>query len=602
MCNPRRAVLLAILVLSAAPPRLRADEKLLFGFEKDDAAKLAKVEKADDASYALYHLFQGAAGDATEGRWALAVTLGDKYAWLAPGNKTTYYILQRSGRVVNAFGWLAKAMPTDWSGHRLLRMDVKLAGAGATLRLELEDGTIADPVVRTFAVPADKWVTLQADLAEAAKVRGLDLSHMATFQLLVAAFDRRLSREESVTVKLDNIRLADDADKTALPLVVGEGPLAYAEPAAGKGVKLAPLDLATQPAASAGPVAVVEYARKPSYSPLTAKDRLIGQFAPGGLLLMDGTTRTWISRDGGATWTDLAGNRAQPQPITGDVRGHRMAVLAEGREVLAAFVTDHCAGGSGRTELHFAREHYDGKSWQLGAPVAFERGVRHCADRLDLLRDGGGRIWVAWDHLDRNGQYNIRAKCSDDDGATWRTPDAGPLVAPAFAGIPSGPYLVRDGEQLACFWRAGSKLQWARFDGKAWGPPAVISGAYPVSVADCGGTLFLSTRQPDQVHRLADGKWTPDSPDGVASGLLCAAGDRLVCVWLVKGEGGPAIAWSVRSVGGKWSPAARVAAGQVALESLAVPQHSPAGEVPVAFSDVTRMAIRVLHIRLAASQ
>jgi hypothetical protein len=595
---------LLIVVLLAGPTF--AEEKLLLGFEKGAVAKWAKFQAQGEDSYSIKRVFDGATGDATEGKWAMVNAMSDRYGFLKPGNTTPYYFLQRTGRVISGYGWMSRAIETDWSGRRFLRMDFKTAVAG-TLCLELEDAEIAEPVVRRFVVPAGKWVTLQVDLGEAARQRKLDLARMATLRLMVLAFERRVPRGETAMVKLDNIRLANAADKPALPVIAEQGPYRWPAPDPDKPRPLTPVSLECRPtAATAGPTPVVTFKNKQGYSPLKAKDRLIGAFAPGGLLLADARLQIRMSRDGGSTWTDLEGKTGEPARLSSNVRGHRMSILAEGRELLAAYVTYRCAGGSGRTELHFSRARYDGKRWVLGGRSVFERGIRHCADRLDLLRQKSiegkaGRIWVAWNHLDRTGQYNIRAKFSDDDGATWQTPEDGPMIGPAFRGIPAGPYLVRDGEQVACFWRSGEHLRWSRFDGRAWGQPVEIARkTYPLSVADAEGTIFLATGRPSQVLRLDGGKWVRDSPVKDVTGLLSVVGGRLVCVWSQKpvDSGSAALAWSVRTEQGKWSAVQRVEVGPVTVESIAVPQHAVGSHLPVAFSDVNRLAINAVVIPL----
>ena len=47
----------------------------------------------------------------------------------------------------------------------------------------LEDEEIGPPIVRNLAIEPGKWVTLEIDLREAAKERGLDLKRMATLTI-----------------------------------------------------------------------------------------------------------------------------------------------------------------------------------------------------------------------------------------------------------------------------------------------------------------------------------------------------------------------------------------------------------------------------------
>lgn len=592
-------ILAALLLTSAlAAPIARAGETLLLGFERDEVGKWAKLEKSDDAAYQVYHGFAGATGDATQGDWSLRMEVADKYGWLAPGNKTTYYILQRSGRALNAYGWLRKAMVHDWSAARKLRMDVKVQIA-MTLRLELEDEAVPLPVVWTWDVPAGRWVTLEADLAAGAKL-GLDLRKIAAFQLLIPYTSKRIPRGESAELRLDNIRLAGADDKAKLDVIAGDDPNLLAGTGRGEARVLEPMDMSPLTAAKpAGPAVAVEFKNKQAYSALAGKSRAIGAFVPGVAMLVWGPAAVGVSRDGGATWTNLLGQAdGKETQLTGDVRGHRMTVWAEGNEVMAAFIPNHCAGGSGRTELHFYRaSHADGR-WTLGARSVFEAGIRHCADHLDLARLASGRVWVAWNHLNRLDQYEIRACFSDDDGMTWKEPAAGRRVGQPFSGIRPGPFLVRDGDHVACIYYDG-QLRMSRFDGTQWSEPVDVAKAQPVSAVEGPGrTLWLATNSPAGVLRFDGKTWQPDNPPGQGSGLLCRAGDRVVCLWHDEAEGKGRVLYSVHGNEG-WSEPAVAATHDRPIESLAAPRHAPPQFIPVAFSDKGRVAIYSTVIRLA---
>jgi len=585
-----RILLLSALLASTAS----GEEKLLLSFEKAEVARWGKVSELEGGGFEVRRTFRAEPGDATRGQHALVKVIADKYAYLRPGNDTSYYVRTRTGRVLNAFGWLRKAMPQDWSAGEMLRMDVKIEGAWARLCLELEDEAIADPVVREFRVKPGEWTTLEVDLAEAKRQRRLDLRRMATLQLYVAETGQARG---TLTVRLDNVRLSAKADPAKFGVLRDARPMAAPSRRPVEPKPLTPLEMKLVPrAAPARPAIVARYPGKASYPLLRCKERCVGGFGASGLLIMDGAGDVRLSVDGGNAWTDLAGKAGAATRITRDIRGHRMTICAGEREIMAAMVPNHCAGGGGRTEMHFYRADYQGGRWVFGPKVVFETGIRHCADRLALLRDAGGRLWIAWDHLNRLGNYAIHAKFSDDDGRTWQSPGANGCIF-AFRGMPTGPYLVRDGKHVACFWRQpDGHLQWARFDGKKWSEPVRIGRPFvPISAVNVNGTIYVATARPAQVIRFDGGKWVKDSPPGPGTGLLSRSGRRLVCLWTEPGaEGTPGgrIAFSVKRPGGEWSDPKALASESVAIDGLAAPMHAPEAFVPVAWADKKRTWIK----------
>ena len=118
--------------------------------------------------------------------------------------------------LLTTFQWLAKGRPDlkDWSGYDLLRIDVRCEGQPAKITLALEDDVIEPPVVRVYETPADKWVTLELDLAEAARVRGLELDKIANFWLLGTSPERAELRVDNVRIARAACRLPSMCSKT----------------------------------------------------------------------------------------------------------------------------------------------------------------------------------------------------------------------------------------------------------------------------------------------------------------------------------------------------------------------------------------------------
>lgn len=591
---------------SAAAPAAGADTdratdgaRRLFGFEKDEVERIAaRFDDSSDTAYQIHNGFGGSVEERTEGHWALRRIIADRYGFLAPGNTSTYYIRHRTGCVLNTYGWFSRAMPTDWSGFDALRVDVRSDTVDVTVLLELEDATMADPLTRQYAVPAGQWVALEVDLAEGRRRLGLDLRSMAGLRLIITEMAKRVP---SAAIRVDHLRLvkADAADR--LPILRDASPMAVPPRVPGPVKTLDGMDLATA-AALPGRPGIVELVRagqpsRAAYPLLMQKERCLGGFGRAGVLLVSGASAAHLSLDGGLTWRGLDG-KVGPSPLISDIRSHRATVLVDGRDIYVAGIPAHCAGGGGRTEMHFTRALYRDGRWSIGPQVVFETGVRHCADRLSLVRLKGGRLWVAWNHLSRNAAYGIHAKYSDDGGATWRAGGRNGLIGEEKGGIPDGPFLAEWGEGVVCVWWQAEVLLWAHSVGEGWTEPMRIRGReVPLSVVAAAGGLFVAVRRPDAVLRYDGRSWIEDSPP-IGTGLLTRLGDRVACVGTVKADAGTAIVLSWRRAAGGWDPPQTVAVEPEEVEGLAVPQVCPAdsGFVPVAWSSTRRRWIKVLAV------
>jgi len=582
------------------------DTRRLFGFEKEEVEKITSAKRFDlntPSAYQIHHSFSAQTADVTEGRWALVRTIGDRYGFLRPGNRTSYYIRHRTGLVLNTYGWFKRAMPADWSDFDAFRMDVKSDTVDLKVLLELEDAFIPDPVVRRYEVPAGKWVTLEVDLKQAARQRWLDLKTMAALRLIATEMGTLV---RGAVVRVDNLRLVKAGAPNALPLLRDKSPMAAPVRKPGPVKPLDPVDIKAQKPLTGKP-GIIDFTkcprwRQPSYALLKVKERLLGGFGRSGIILVSGATSPHLSLDGGLTWQGLDGKPAVGRLLT-DVRGHRATVLVDGRDVYVANIPGHCAGGGGRTELHFTRVLWKDGRWTVGPRVPLETGIRHCADRLSIVKTKAGRLWVAWNHLSRNAAYSIHAKYSDDVGLTWYDGGRNGLVGREGGGIPRGPYLTEWGDHVACVWRQREVMQWSHFDGKTWSPAVPIKRkAVPISVVTVGKDLYVATRRPAAVLRYDGKAWADDSPP-VKTGLLTRCGDTLICVGTVTGEEGTDIVMCRKAPGGTWTEPRTIATETEKMAGLAVPQVSPCGDegafVPVAWSSVSKRWIKVLAVPLS---
>ena len=151
-------------------------------------------------------------GTHTEGEMALVATVGPPNPQaLKPTYQQTdflshYYPNLRGNveayRLMTSFQWLARADPAlrDWSGYDLMRVDVRCDAVPVELRLALEDDVLEPPVMRVYRIPKGRWVTIELDLNEAVKARGLKLATITNFWLLGRASER-------AEMRIDNIRI-----------------------------------------------------------------------------------------------------------------------------------------------------------------------------------------------------------------------------------------------------------------------------------------------------------------------------------------------------------------------------------------------------------
>ncbi|MFH0918722.1 MAG: T9SS type A sorting domain-containing protein [Fibrobacterota bacterium] len=514
-------------------------------------------------------------GDATQDSFALANKVTNNWGFLNPGNQTSYYDIQRIGKILNFHGFFSRALPTDWSGYAKLWIDLKIPGSvGARIRLELEDKYLRTPIVRNYQVPAGQWVTLEVDLLRAVSERGMDLTRMSALQMMITALLSSMASSDSLRPRVDNIRLAEaDAEPSGATVLLNDTSSMVVVPSAG-----VPVNLADYALAADGTVTEeIEYINitRASYGVLAARERAIGGFGTSGLIVY-AKSGVYLSVDAGRTWTGLNGLGTNTV-LSGNMRQQRATVLIDGTDIMGAYVPYSCAGGGGRTDLLFIRANYANGHYSYGPEKTFETGIWHCTDAHRLFKTVGGRIWVAWGHAPRwawdSGE--IHAKYSDDGGATWQ--DGGQNGYIALSG--SAPFLTDWNGQVACFF--GDK--WSCFNGTTWSTPATtLSGATAYSVVtSLEGVLYLSTQAPNRILRYEGGAWNDITPAFLSNKpLLTRCSDHIAAVW----DASNTVLMGTISPTEDWNGPLQMAAMRSTHEGLAVPQHSPDAFVPVAWS------------------
>ena len=629
--------------------------RVLAGFEKDEALKWGYVERDGQLVTPRDVELKGNA----QGEWGRAIAKGDaaqgEWAYVRRFSKDQWNYYMRGGApeeflypnctVFTSFGAFRKMFPADWTGYDRLRLDVKCHDSPATLRLHLEDDLIAPQLTRDYQVPAGKWVTLEFDLAEAARLREvklppelagklggevlkarlLNLARMANILLRADKADRQTS------VLVDNIRLlapgaADEGkldvltDKSPFPapepLPIPEGP---AKPGKPQGARnRAPLKPEEPNKAALGNGGSYGNLSLPRALAAADNDHLIfGQSI--------GRIEAAQSADGGKTWTDLAGKAGATTICQHTCQAPGNVAVAAGED-LFVFYTARCGGAGSPKDMYCRRAGFDGTGWKLGEPRLVDLDVRHCPEHLvRALRLANGRIWVVWMHFDRFGQNYLRGRYSDDGGGLWQSPDSNGLLtvrrsrdpaalpvgvtwwqeAPAgwtapeggrSGGLPGsfhphgGFQLAAYGESLACIYAEGDNAtSWTWFDParKSWTPPAQVFRSFggAASAATVGEkTVYAALRGKAKIMRLDAGGWVEDAPGGYSGGgTLSVAGSTLWCFWPEEKDGRTLILAARKPAGGAWSAPEKLAEETEKLQGLSAPARAPEGFVPLAW-------------------
>ncbi len=272
----RRPALYGISVLAALAAQAGAAEleRPLFGFEREEverAFKLTDPENAvqvqengdftfrrhtptEDHEREMYAIrpMRCVQEKASAGRYACKVSevidwQAHKYpTFRMPGILALDVYLKtpqanlRMPELLNTAGWFDVAFPRDWTGWDLLRVDVFIENAQAeSLMLEVEDDLVEPPVSLTYPMPEPgRWVTLEMDLAQAVKARGLNLAKMNNIWVRMKQKDiseqtrkmRELWKAQDkpglealrTTAYVDNIRLCKAGAPCATPVLRGE--------------------------------------------------------------------------------------------------------------------------------------------------------------------------------------------------------------------------------------------------------------------------------------------------------------------------------------------------------------------------------------------
>ena len=571
-------------------------------------------------------------GDHTEGEMALVAAIApvdrdEQKATYHRSEFLSYFYpnIQRgfveARLLMTSFQWLTKARPDlrDWSGYDLLRVDVRCDAAGVELRLAVEDTVLEPPVMRSYALPANKWITVELDLREAERVRALDLTRMANFWLMARSSVR-------ATARIDNIRIA----KRDAPFVHEclQDSSSMAVPAVWTDV------LHTRSTA------------KPDRVPVTLTEAVTvarGSVVPFGWVsaydnqhilvayCADDKAKAVYTNDGGSHWKPLADPTIRNLDH-GTARG--CAIDAQG-DGIAVSSGPGCAGvGIANPRQHLTKYSFTGKDWDVRFPVILDSDIRHCSSNVSVtrLRSGPqqGRLWASWGQIGREHVMEVHAKFSDDDGMTWIPWGKGAALPGSKAaewsdGTYSYPETVVTpySEHVACLWRHKRQagVMWSVFDGSKWSTPTEVS---PASLDDMDGayraTMSAVTKGDREIFFTAtgldrvlhwDGKtWLTELIRIEDGGMLSLAGNVVSLFTSGKvNRRWKGLHWQRRTAiqsyhrlpNGIWEGPVDLT-GEItiheyrSLAGFSVPAYSPENYIPLVWSDFDEGTVKLLKV------
>jgi hypothetical protein len=660
-------VLLAVAVDAgeAGSPGEVPAERLILGFEKAELGRRDAVsreekpgreswfyliEQPEGFDFAARFEWPGATNRAwtwrcrpglhTEGDLALVATVGPanpqklKATYRQTDFLSHFYPNLRGNfeayRLMTTFQWLAKADPSlrDWSGYDLLWVDVRCDAAAVEIRLALEDDILEPPVMRTYKIPKGKWVTLELDLNEAVRARGLQLAKIANFWLLGRASVR-------AEMRIDNIRIVQRGISAPRQLLRDPSPMTVSVvrpkrpqvPALAKELK--PDRTAIQ---LAKPIVVARGSIVP-FGWVTAYDNrflFIAYSAQDGAMPV---AKAVYTDDGGRSWKQLPGPAARNLDH-GTARGCAIDATGDGVAVSSG---PGCAGlGHASARQHLTKYTFTGRGWKAEFPTILDSDIRHCGSNVSVvrLRSGPyqGRLWASWGQIGRAHRIGVHVKFSDDDGRTWVPWGPGAALPDSQAGEWSnGTYSYPETvitpykNHVGCLWRhkRGGVL-WSVYDGSDWSPPSEVS---PVTLDDMDGsyraTMSAVTQGENEVFFTATGLKTVLRWDGKSwivtpikcedGGMLCLAGDVVTLFTAGKVNRRwkdrdwsrlTVLRYYRRSPNGRWDgPQDLTGEFNIheyrSLAGYCVPPYAPANYVPLAWSDFDDGTVKLLKVPIA---
>jgi len=574
-------------------------------------------------------------GEHTEGKLALVATVApiDRDEQTATYRQTEFlsyfYPNIRRGLVearslMTSFQWLVKARPDlrDWSDYDLLWIDLHCDAGPVELWLAIEDDILEPPVMRTYKLPTGKWVTLELDLKEAARVRELDLAKITNFWLMGRSSAR-------ATMRIDNIRIVKQGVPAPDELLRDNSPMevSIVRP---KRPEVPSLPLATKPDQSVVRLTkplVVAHGSVVPFGWVSAYDNRLIFVAYSA----EEEGRAVYTGDGGSNWKQL------PKPTIrnldhGTARGCAIDQLGDGVAVSSG---PGCAGlGHPNPRQHLTKYTFTGNSWEARFPTILDSDIRHCGSNASAVRLPAGpfrgRLWASWGEIGREHAIGLHVKFSDDDGRTWTPWGRGAAIPGSQAakwsdGTYSYPETVLSPceEHVACFWRHKRQcgVKWSVYDGLEWSAPVEISrvtlddmdGAYRATMSAItkgDREIFFTATGLNTVLRWDGRSWHSEPVRIEDGGMLSLAGDIVTLFTSGKvNRRWKGVRWQRRAIlccywrlpNGQWDGPVDLTPEftmdeYLSLAGFSVPPYAPDNFIPLVWSDSDEGTVKLLKV------
>jgi len=539
--------------------------------------------------------------------------------------------------VMTTFSWLPRAGPDlkNWSGYDRLWIDVRCDAAPVDVWLAVEDHVLEPPVMRTYRVPPGRWGTLELDLKEAARARGLDLARISNFWLLGRAPSRTEMRVDNVRVARENASAPQNVLRDHSPMLASiKGPDRPQTPTIPREVtpERGAIELGKPITVGRGSMVPVGWV-----SAYDNRFLFVAYTADRSDFPL--RTRAVYTDDGGITWKHLT-DPFLTNLDHGSARG--CAIDARGDGIVAG------TGGCGNTPRHAnPRQHltkftFTGSGWEARFPVILDSDARRCDTRVSMVRLSRGpyrgRLWACCGQLGRDYEFEVHAKFSDDDGRTWLPWGKGALVPDSRAtGLldKSGyshylycspqtavtPYK----DHVACFWRhkRNCGVVWSVYDGAGWSAPREVS---PIAVDEIDPSyreamsavtrgdreIFFTATNLRAVLRWNGNSWNTEPVQLEDTGMLSLAGDTVTVFTSGKVKRPPwdkkvrfsrrtTLRYYRRHPDGSWEGPIQLTPEfsideYRSVAGYSVPAYSPPNFVPIAWSDCEEETVKLLRV------
>jgi hypothetical protein len=429
-------------------------------------------------------------------------------------------------------------MTDNWSEYDLLRFDVYTQSEGNWAQIFLEDENISPGITMYFDLNPNLWLTCEINLKDMAKIRGLNLSKIVSFN--IASFVKQVNSAKIMNpFRIDNIRLAKAGTANKTTIIKNRNkiePIPFDFPTSKpkkedllkyKAVNTKLNQIETFTIDTDADYAVMPVGWVTSYD----NNRMLVGYCNTAV---SSSVFVKQSLNGGKTWSGLEGKSETKMMIPyNDHQCGTSSTFGQNKDVV---VTTNlgCFGSFNQYVRLFTRhiEHQD-NGWELRNKETFvDSDMRHCNSNQTMFRNQEGRIWLAYGYVGRQATRSLALRYSDDNGLTYKTtlknsngliPESNDEKRP-FCGFGSytfdEPEIVPYKNGIMVIWVSSNRLyNYKTFENGSWSDLKTMtipskketynSMRPPIQVvAKENGEIFLSSTEFSGLMHFKNDKWS----------------------------------------------------------------------------------------------